>query len=60
MHAEGAFRAGESLHADAIAAGHGYGVYAGLMVRQDSWESSARVSSRHRPERLFSGCWVHA
>jgi hypothetical protein len=57
--AEGAIRAGESLTAgEAIRAGTGYGVFAGLDVQMDAWESSARVSAPQRPDALMSGWWA--
>lgn len=59
--AEGAIRAGESLHAQAeIRAGAGYGVFAGLNVQVEAWETSARVCASARPEGLMSGCWAGA
>lgn len=58
MCAAGTIRAGESLQARRIAAGEGYGVYAGLAVRQDSWASCAQVRTAERPARLFSGHWA--
>ena len=57
--AAGAIRAGESLFAGAaIRAGTGYGVFAGLDVQMEAWESSARVSAVQRPEGLMSGWWA--
>lgn len=57
--AQGCIRAGESLCAEGeIRAGCGYGVYAGLSVRRDSWECSARVSAQAKPDLLMSGWWV--
>ena len=57
--AEGAIRAGESLTArEAIRAGTGYGVFAGLDVQMQAWESSARVSAPQRPDGLMSGWWA--
>lgn len=57
--AGGAIRAGESIHAAGeIRAGQGYGVFAGLGVQRENWESSARVSARRKPEGLLSGLWV--
>lgn len=59
--AGGAIRVGESLWADGyITAGDGYGVYAGMDVRVDAWESSASVRARRRPEGLRSGWWAGA
>ncbi|GAA5233213.1 hypothetical protein FOZ76_17595 [Verticiella sediminum] len=57
--AAGAIRAGESLCAEGeIRAGEGYGVYAGLDVRVQVWEDSARVHASRLPEALRSGCWA--
>lgn len=57
--AEGAVRAGECLLAgNELRAGDGYGIFAGLCVAQDAWESSARVSARTRPASLLSGWWA--
>lgn len=51
-------RAGEGVSAqDDIVTGNGYGVFAGLAVHVDSWDTGARVSARHKPLRLMSGCW---
>lgn len=56
--ARGAIRAGESLAAGGrIEAGPGYGVFAGLDIPRDSWDSCARVHSSERPDDLFSGLW---
>lgn len=53
-----AIRAGESIHAGAeLRAGRGYGIYAGLAVPLDTWESSATVSAHARPAHLLSGLW---
>jgi predicted acyltransferase (DUF342 family) len=58
MVAEGAIKAGESLQAeDDIQAGDGYGIYAGLIVPLDRWETSAQVRARSRPAPLMSGWW---
>ena len=58
IHAQGAIKAGESLSAGGeICAGRGYGVFAGLNVQQETWESSAQVWSAQRPEGLRSGLW---
>ncbi|MEO8014615.1 MAG: hypothetical protein ABI642_10755, partial [Polaromonas sp.] len=57
--ANGSIKAGESLSAkDEIRAGAGYGVYAGLNVQLDTWESSAQVRALKKPEGLMSGCWA--
>ncbi|ANN73634.1 hypothetical protein ACL598_21590 [Bordetella bronchialis] len=56
---QGAIRAGESIRAGGeIRAGAGYGIYAGLDVRDDAWETSAQVRARHRPAQLHSGWWA--
>lgn len=56
--AAGAISAGESLFSHGeIAAGEGYGVYAGLNVPEHAWESSASVHAIRRPARLRSGHW---
>ena len=61
IHTQGAIKAGESLCAgEDIRAGHGYGVYAGLNVQQETWDSSAQVWSPQRPEGLRSGLWLGA
>jgi len=57
--AHGCIRAGESLNAEGeIRAGCGYGVVAGLSVRRNAWECSARVSVRAKPDELMSGWWA--
>ncbi len=57
--AHGCIRAGESLCTDGeIRAGCGYGVFAGLSVRRDAWECSARVCAQAKPGQLMSGWWV--
>ena len=43
---------------EAIRAGTGYGVFAGLDVQMEAWEASARVSAPQRPEGLMSGWWA--
>lgn len=59
IHANGAIKAGESLSAgNEIRAGVGYGVYAGLSVQVDAWNSSAQVHAASKPEGLRSGCWA--
>lgn len=61
IHARGAIRSGESLSAfETIRAGAGYGVFAGLNVQMEAWESSARVCASGRPEGLMSGWWAGA
>jgi hypothetical protein len=57
MRSAAAIVAGESLQAQRIEAGEGYGVYAGLAVCEDSWAQCAQVRCAHRPVRLFSGHW---
>lgn len=52
----GAIRVGESLMATGqIAAGQGYGVFAGLNVHVDAWFDSGKVCASARPEFLISG-----
>ena len=59
LSAVGAIRAGESIWAGGqIRAGDGYGVYAGLNVQRQDWESCARVSARTPPAGLMSGWWA--
>lgn len=51
-------QAGESIVCGgALAAGRGYGIYAGLAVREADWEHSGQVVSRMRPVALRSGLW---
>ncbi|HYG41403.1 MAG TPA: hypothetical protein VEA17_00635 [Bordetella sp.] len=57
--ADGAIRVGEGIEAGGrIAAGAGHGIYAGLRVRMDAWEVSARVSASAPPVALVSGYWA--
>ncbi|MDM9561349.1 hypothetical protein [Bordetella petrii] len=57
--ADGAIRVGEGIEAGGrILAGPGHGVYAGLRVRMDAWDVSARVSASARPAALVSGYWA--
>jgi len=57
--ADGAIRVGEGIESGGrILAGPGHGVYAGLRVRMDAWEVSARVSASAPPAVLVSGYWV--
>ena len=57
--ADGAIRVGEGIEAGGrILPGPGHGIYAGLRVRLDAWDLSARVSARVRPEALVSGYWA--
>ncbi|MDP2023951.1 MAG: hypothetical protein Q8L16_23965 [Hydrogenophaga sp.] len=56
IHAQGAIRSGESLSAfETIRSGAGYGVFAGLNVQVEAWESSARVFASEKPEGMMSG-----
>lgn len=53
-----AIRVGESLFAgESIEAGDEYGIFAGLAVPMQAWESSGFVQALHKPQRLFSGHW---
>lgn len=53
-----AIRVGEGIETPGlISCGAGHGIYAGLAVRVDAWEISARVYARERPEQLLSGFW---
>lgn len=57
--AGGSLRAGEGIAAQGvIQTGEGYGIYAGLSVHQESWETSAQVRAQSCPQRLMSGCWM--
>ncbi|MCD0505782.1 FapA family protein [Bordetella petrii] len=59
--ADGAIRAGEGIEAGGrILAGAGHGIYAGLRVRMDAWEVSARVTACELPALLVSGHWAPA
>jgi hypothetical protein len=61
LRAGGAIRSGEGIEAEGeVHAGPGYGVFAGLVVQREEWETSARVTARARPEGLVSGCWAGA
>ncbi|RYF15278.1 MAG: hypothetical protein EOO30_15085 [Comamonadaceae bacterium] len=61
VQAGGAIRAGESICAQGeLRSGTGYGIYAGLGVPMDAWETSARVSAALRPPNLMSGLWCPA
>ena len=56
---QASLRAGEGVCAGGrIQTGEGYGIYAGLSVHGESWETAAQVSAVERPERLMSGYWV--
>lgn len=51
-------RTGETLQADGvIAAGPGYGVFAGMNVQMDAWPDCAWVRALKKPEGLVSGFW---
>ena len=51
-------RAGETLQSDAeIAAGPGYGVFAGMNVQMDAWPDCAWVRTPRKPDALISGFW---
>ena len=57
--AGGSIRAGESLDAQGeIRAGAGYGIFAGLCVQKQDWETSARVRAAGKPVDLMSGFWA--
>jgi hypothetical protein len=59
IQARGAIRSGESLSAfGTIRAGAGYGVFAGLNVQVEDWDTSARVCASEKPEGLMSGWWA--
>ena len=61
IQARGSIRSGESLSSfDTIRAGDGYGIFAGLHVQTQSWESSAQVCASEKPEGLMSGWWAGA
>ena len=40
-----------------IEAGEGYGIYAGLNIKIDSWDKFAVVLANSRPQNLVSGYW---
>lgn len=51
-------RTGETLQADGeIAAGPGYGVFAGMNVQMEAWPDCAWVRALKKPEGLISGWW---
>lgn len=51
-------RAGETLQAEGeIAAGAGYGVYAGMNVQMQAWPDCAWVRALRKPQALVSGWW---
>ena len=51
-------RSGETLQADGeIAAGPGYGVFAGMNVQMDAWPDCAWVRALRKPQGLVSGWW---
>ncbi len=52
-------RSGETLQADGeIAAGPGYGVFAGMNVQMQAWPDCAWVRALKKPEALISGFWA--
>jgi len=54
-------RSGETLQADGeIAAGPGYGVFAGMNVQMQAWPDCAWVRALKKPEALISGFWENA
>ena len=56
---EGSIQAGEGVSAgEQIETGSGYGLFAGLAVHVDSWETGARVAASNKPDRLMSGWWA--
>ncbi|WP_342344158.1 hypothetical protein [Aromatoleum petrolei] len=56
--ADGSIRAGESILAgEEIRAGKGHGIFAGLSIPIDAWESCAKVKAKNLPVRLMSGWW---
>lgn len=51
-------RTGETLQADGeIAAGPGYGVFAGMNVQMEAWPDCAWVRALKKPQGLISGFW---
>lgn len=51
-------RSGETLQADGeIAAGEGYGVFAGMNVQMQAWPDCAWVRALKKPSGLVSGFW---
>ena len=58
IRADGSIQAGESILAGGrLTTGEGYGVFAGLSVHADSWDTGARVVASQKPKRLMSGWW---
>lgn len=54
-------RVGETLQAEGeIAAGPGYGVFAGMNVQMDAWPDCAWVRALCKPQGLVSGHWEAA
>lgn len=54
-------RAGETLHSDGeIAAGDGYGIFAGMSVQMEAWPDCAWVRAQNKPPALMSGHWAAA
>lgn len=59
IRADGSIQAGEGVYAGGvITTGSGYGVFAGLAVHADTWDTGACVVSARKPERLMSGHWM--
>lgn len=51
-------RVGETLQAEGeIAAGSGYGVFAGMNVQMEAWPDCAWVRALKKPQALISGFW---
>ena len=54
-------RVGETLQAEGeIAAGPGYGVFAGMNVQMEAWPDCAWVRALKKPQGLISGWWENA
>lgn len=54
-------RVGETLQAEGeIAAGPGYGVFAGMNVQMEAWPDCAWVRAPKKPQALISGFWENA
>ena len=54
-------RVGETLQAEGeIAAGSGYGVFAGMNVQMEAWPDCAWVRALKKPQSLISGWWENA
>lgn len=51
-------RVGETLQAEGeIAAGEGYGIFAGMNVQMEAWPDCAWVRALKKPQALISGFW---